>query len=458
MFTHSLNLSQERARTFCGVNSRARIDLLALLQRWLIAVVVFDVPFHCDVNLAYDEFHASLNAIGGLQVSVTSFAMVGLYSIWALQLLLRRSWSPSMSFGKISCWPLIYVGASIASVVYAANRQLAIFEVVLLVQTLLLYIFIIKKCTAARDIAFLVYVIIASLFLQACLILSSFVLGETLVLGPWTVWLEQQRAGGTVGSPNTAGSFIQLTLAPCLCAAISAKKGWLRTVGGVTCLLGLAALLLTFSRGAWLATVVSFVGFLGLMGLRGWLPRKVSVFISICGAVLAVVSCGLVIDRLGSEEAASVGGRWIMVRLASEILHENAVLGVGANNYAVVMEDYIRYPVYAGQWLHTVHNKFLLVWCELGLLGLLGFVGFLGYSLACGYRVWRARDPVLSPIALAFSCGIIGQSVHMQLALFHARPQVQLLWIACAILVGLDNIVRRQGAACLDSARERRVT
>lgn len=427
--------------------------MIAVLQRCLIAAIIFDVPFHCDVHLAYDDFYASLNAIGGLQVSITSFAIFALYCMWFVELLLGRFWTRCSSSAKVSGWAIMYVCVSILSVLYAANRNLATFEVVLLVQTLLVYVFIVKRTRTREGLCFLVNTVMVSLFLQASLMLVSFVLGETVVLGPWTVWMEEQRAGGTVGSPNTAGSFLQLALAPCLCLALSVGKGWVRVVGGVACLVGLAGLLITFSRGAWLATVVSFALFVVLMGLRGWIPRKTGVLIGVCGGVLTVVSLGFIIERLGSEEAASLDGRRVMMSLASDILEDHALLGVGANNYAVVMDDYIRYPEYAGQWLHTVHNKYLLVWAELGVLGLLSFLGFLGHSLLCGWRVWQARDRALSPLALALVCGIVGQLVHMHLDLFHARPQVQLLWMLCAILVVMHHFVRNSATVTIALGR-----
>jgi hypothetical protein len=65
---------------------------------------------------------------------------------------------------------------------------------------------------------------------------------------------------------------------------------------------------------------------------------------------------------------------------------------------------------------------------------LITFLWFLAATIRLGWLGWRARDPWFSPVALGFTCALIGHVVHMQVDLFTERPQVEMLWIAAALL------------------------
>jgi len=116
------------------------------------------------------------------------------------------------------------------------------------------------------------------------------------------------------------------------------------------------------------------------------------------------------------------------------------LLGVGANNYAVTFRQYLT-PEFTGEFVFwVVHNKYLLVWTETGLIGLLAFLWFLLAHLRRGWLVWMRRDHLLSPLALGFTAAIMGQMAHMFFDVFHSRPQVQMLWIAAGLLTAMRNI------------------
>src|SRR5439155_18314025 len=106
---------------------------------------------------------------------------------------------------------------------------------------------------------------------------------------------------------------------------------------------------------------------------------------------------------------------------------------------------------------YTVHNKYLLVWSEAGIGALLAFLWFLGSTLRRGWSLWRRDDPLLSPLALGLTAGIIGQTVHMSVDIFQSRPQIQLLWLVAGLLVAMQNVARetRDGDSRGRSARRR---
>ena len=128
-----------------------------------------------------------------------------------------------------------------------------------------------------------------------------------------------------------------------------------------------------------------------------------------------------------------------MWRQALYVIEANPVLGVGANNYAVWFEQYIG-PELDAQRIRTVHNKYLLVWAETGIVGLVAFLGFLLSAIYWGWRGWQLRDRLLSPLALGLAVAIAGQMIHMFVDIFHSRPQVQALWLVVALIIAVRSI------------------
>ncbi len=127
------------------------------------------------------------------------------------------------------------------------------------------------------------------------------------------------------------------------------------------------------------------------------------------------------------------------MKLAMSIISQHPIFGVGANNFAFVMGSYVSLDI-AGEWLNTVHNKYLLVWAETGTIGLVAFLLFLGSILSQSRRVWRGNDPLLAPLALAFGAAVTGHMLHMCVDMFNGRPNVQILWIIGAMAASIAGI------------------
>jgi O-antigen ligase len=127
------------------------------------------------------------------------------------------------------------------------------------------------------------------------------------------------------------------------------------------------------------------------------------------------------------------------MKLAFRIIEDNPVLGVGANNFTVVMDRYLT-PEFRHSFLFAVHNKYLLVLSETGIIGLLAFLAFLLDALRKGWQCWALQDRLLSPLALGFAAGIAGHMVHMSVDVFRGRPTQQLLWLVAALLTAMHRM------------------
>jgi O-antigen ligase len=134
------------------------------------------------------------------------------------------------------------------------------------------------------------------------------------------------------------------------------------------------------------------------------------------------------------------------MNLAFRIIADNPVLGVGSNNFSATMDGYLTSEFRRG-FLYTVHNKYLLVWAEIGFAGLLAYLAFLFGAVRKGWASWKQNDRLLSTLALGFTTAIIGNMVHQSVDIFHDRSVTQLLWLVAGLLFAMNGILRTQSAS-----------
>src|SRR5689334_15862411 len=98
------------------------------VQRVLLAIVVIDIPFQLGTHLFYREDDAALGALGGLSISATTLALIGLYLSWLIRSFANRNSGPRVGVGIN--WPLLaYFGITAFSVFAAQDVSLSLFEV-----------------------------------------------------------------------------------------------------------------------------------------------------------------------------------------------------------------------------------------------------------------------------------------------------------------------------------------
>jgi hypothetical protein len=189
-------------------------------------------------------------------------------------------------------------------------------------------------------------------------------------------WL---RAYGLTQHPNLLGGVLAGLLLM-LVGAYAAGVGSRRRGAALLLVpygLGLGALLMTFSRGAWLGAAVGGTVCLaaawrsGRRGARVWVPP--AVLTAAIGVAFAVTQWPLLEPRLGltyqGAEVRSVDERSTLIAGARALRALRPVLGVGAGGFSTALyrlapDAIAAYPVY-----QPVHNVPLLLAAEVGLLG-----------------------------------------------------------------------------------------
>jgi O-antigen ligase len=415
-------------------------------QRVLLAIVILDIPLQFGIHLFYREDDAALGALGGLSISATTLALAGLYLSWLIRTFANRNHAQR---GAVNVnWPLVaYFAITLLSVFVAQDISLSLFEVCLLLEACLVYFYIAGNVRTREDVVFVVTALLA-----ACLIESVVMIILRFTGIPSTIWglpthihIDSDpkegfmRIGGTVGSSNFAAAYLSISLT-CAASVLFTNLGrFHKWLAAAVLGLGSIALILTFSRGGWLALALSLALLCFVTWRRRGLSLKAPIAVLMLLTLLYVPFHSLIGARLFGDDRGSAESRIPLMNLAFRIVEDHPMLGVGVNNFTVAMGPYLT-SEFREQFLFAVHNKYLLVLAETGIGGLIAFLSFFAGTVRKGWQCWNFQDRLLSPLALGFTAGIAGHMVHMTVDVFRGRPTQQLVWLIAGLLVAIWRI------------------
>lgn len=419
------------------------------IQRLFLGAILLDIPLQFDTHFGYRAEVGNLGAIGGWNVSITTLALIALYGLWVIRWLVESKWAnkraPLPSIKTTSLLLGLYVFFAIISGLMAQDKQLASFEIVLLIQMFLLHIYILGTTRSREDVRFIVSMLLIGVVVESIIMIASnFVPDQLAFLGVNSYrgigdLDSTTRVGGTLHSPNIAGGYLSLVLGLALAVLLTDENRRFKWLAGLAFCLGGIALVLTFSRGGWIAFGVSIIVLIMAAWYRGWFSSKLLFGIVIVGIVFLLPLGSVILTRLTGDDGRAAYGRVPLMRLAFEVINDYPAFGIGTNNFVIGLSEYAT-AEFAKEWLYTVHNKYLLVWAEVGTSGFLAFVSYLFSILFYGWRSWLRQDRFLSLIALGLTAGVMGHMTHMFVEIFNSRPAVQLLWLNAAVVMAIASL------------------
>lgn len=220
------------------------------------------------------------------------------------------------------------------------------------------------------------------------------------------------RVGGTYRHPNYLAIPMASMLVPMTAMALR-SAGLPRLLFGGASACAIVNLLLTLSRGGWLAAAVSGLLFLAVLlstreGLA-FLKRNSRLILAIC--FFAVVAFGALSDTIMSKlfesSDTNISGRMVLNEMGLEMIRDHPLTGVGLNNSVDASDDYNlmeQFMAHSGI-PPVIHNIYLLIGAEVGVVGLLAFVTLTLYLLIRGLALARkhldGNEPAFLLAALA---------------------------------------------------------
>jgi hypothetical protein len=279
---------------------------------------------------------------------------------------------------------------AILNIFFAASWQVAAYKWVKVLEFGLLGWYVVKtKPDPPRITQYLSYgVLFSSLLAIAQFLLQRSVGGPMWFLGERTFAIdtpgiartvlngrEYLRPYGTFPHPNVLGGYLAAALPLAMWQISNLKAQNSKLYYGITVALGLIALVLTFGRSAWIVVALAIAYVLAKQ------KRKILFTIPL----LFLVGFVLLRPTLGDE---TIVVRQELNAAAVRLWTVSPLVGVGLGNFLVRLPETL--PSRQIYFLQPVHNIYLLVLAETGVVGLAMFA----------LLIWRGVRNQGSPIIL----------------------------------------------------------
>ena len=432
---------------------------LSWLERAALFAGIVEIPLQIDKYFFFHEEESLVGAVAGLNVSITTFALLFLYGVWITDASLRQRRTMLRPIFGIPM--LFYLAVVLLSAISAPLPIFSMFDLALLIQSYLLFYFIANRVQTRQDVLFCVLSLAAILFMQGVLMFGVAATGlsdEEYQVGPLVFNVQDgNRQAGTMYSPVLAGSTLALIWLPVAASLLFIRDKWLWRLATLATIVGLVAILMTQTRGAILTTFVgsTIIG-VGMLR-RGWLPTWTVGFALVLAVVCAYPMFVVYQKRIQHGDGESASSRKHLSMIAAELIAQRPIMGHGAGNCHYVGKVIADQADYRGEWYYTIHSKYLVVWVETGLVGLLAFLAILGNGVRQGLAAWRARDPAYGILGLALIAALAGHMLHMGVDIFNSRPQVQMLWAVLGFVAAVYKLSNKGSFAIAVAPRQRRV-
>jgi len=198
-------------------------------------------------------------------------------------------------------------------------------------------------------------------------------------------WL---RAYGSLAHPNVLAGFLVLGILSLIYFSYYSQQRIFRIATLLSLAIMSAALFFTFSRSAWLGLFLAVI----YIVFRLWRGRAVayqkpltqlSIIFVLTFLLLATNFFPLLAARFSGQdrlEVKSLSERYSYTEQAINLIKDNWVTGVGLGQYTLVLHqnDGRNFPAW---FFQPVHNIYLLIFAELGVLGFALFIAFILQAL-----------------------------------------------------------------------------
>ncbi|MBN1596051.1 O-antigen ligase family protein [candidate division FCPU426 bacterium] len=347
----------------------------------------------------------------GLTVYTTECLLAGMLLGWGAHWLCRRSW-PAVSW-RLWIWAAPFFTALLLSAVNAGAVGPVLKQTLRWLEFFLVLWLTHNTVSGEQEQGLLIRVAVAAAVAAALvgLVQSLAGPGSFLNYNQSTMMLYQDkwiRAYATLGHPNQLAGYL-LCLLPLALALVPQGGEWNKkllpwTAVGILS----AALLLTYTRGAWISAAAA-----GGIWLYVKVPRRIFLLVlGIAGVVVVLLGAyyslnpkraPMMVQRLfsiatpGQED--SVHFRTVCTRTAVKMFRRHPWLGFGAGQYEQNIRGYFTEDYYAWEAIcKHIHNLYLQILVETGIAGLAGFFLLLA---AIGVRLLRGPGVFSLPAATA---------------------------------------------------------
>jgi putative inorganic carbon (HCO3(-)) transporter len=368
---------------------------------------------------------------GGLSLLIAACGL--LWLLWALR-------TPAGEIGVINRWLLLVLAIAVVATGFSPVPHAALKGLMKLVSYLGVYALMRQLLAAAPSWWDRICAALLAGELLTSVIGIRQLYADSSALARWSdansVSEGTIRIYSTLDNPNLLGGYLLPILPLALVAVLRWQGRWPRLFALTALVLGVVALVLTYSRGAWMGMVAG-LGTLVLLllwrAIRHWplvWRRTVPLLVVLGSAVVLVVLVThveslqvRVMSLLAGREDSSNNFRMNVWTAVLQMIQDRPWIGIGPGNTIFNLI----YPLYQQPKFNALSAYSIpLEWTvEAGIPGLLAGVGLFLTALRCGLAQWRSQGPLVLP-SLAAVAVFVALAIQGLTDTIFFRPEVQL--------------------------------
>ena len=430
---------------FFGVAVFAVSLFLGNLRSVFLVLLILGIPISYVFHLTYREGH--IGVADGIVISVPTICLTFLIIIWGYQIMIERK-NKILFFPETTVPILFMLLAGLLSFLHSGDKILSTFGIISYIEIFIFYFYLVNNINNRQDLKLILF------SLQLCLLIfSSVCILETILKTNFTASFKVLdyesdlgvfRAAGLTGSATYAGGFLASLLPLVFIQIFMTRNKIIRLMIFILSMMGMLALILTLTRGAWLALAITAVFLAFLLYRYLFVKIRYIVPIMVTLLIMLFIFQGIIFER-ASEGTVNLINRGHLMQTAWNMIKQYPLTGIGLNTYSTVMEKYTSIYVPHG-WIHQVHNKYLLIWAETGIVGLVSFLWLLLVSLSKLFKLVHAKDPFFSSLAIGLLGSFITIIIHMNFESYAGGNIVLQFWLIIAMIAGLGRVQEQNSA------------
>jgi len=303
----------------------------------------------------------------------------------------------------------IIVWALLSTFIQAYNINYGLKGVFFFTMNLAIFYCVINTVKTPEDVEYILKWYLVGLLFQSTVAALQFtdIIFKVPVLGEERAGEMYWRKGGTFIHPNQCGMYHMIMMPIALRMAMGAvmQKNWKKTgFYGFIFAMGMLGIFSTFNRGSWLGLSFGIIVMFGynLFKIKSKKLKRVLFGMAVAGAVVMAVFFAkygdTLTERLFKSDVEGIKeGRYELQDASYEIIKANLIFGVAPWNYQFHMTTVI-----------FVHNLYLLITAENGIIGLAFFLWFLIMYLRETLRGMKSKFLFISNISSGLFASLVG--------------------------------------------------
>jgi O-antigen ligase len=377
-------------------------------------------------------FLSQISAVGAtVSVAKGAGAVLVLGWLYHERVVERRPWSEDVRRFAILAAAFLVWG--IASALWASDPHAALTSTLRLAQGPLLVLVIASAVRSVRHLRMVCYAFVVGAAAAALGGMAGLTQTDAVIAS-------SGRLSGGILDPNYLAAVLVPSVVLSLFLALTAPSRLAKAAIGAAGAVATIGVFLTQSRGGVIALAVASVGSIVAAGrFRGQVVGVLSFVAAFAAIYLLLFAPPQSLSRI-TAFTANDSNRTNLWAVAETTFKQHPLAGIGAGNFTVVEKNYV---VNLNQDLpradlivqvqQPVHNTYLQVASELGLVGLVLFLALLWVPIRACYRAAvRATAPAVEAVGRAVVIGSIGMLVAF---VFLTAQYEKQLWLVIALLL-----------------------